>query len=68
MRVRELAELDPEMMVKEVRFSMMKMNTRLSSKQEMAYSEDETDLPMPAFLRKKAEEGKGRTGRPKQMP
>ena len=61
-RLRELADRDPEMMVKEVRFSMMKMSTRLSAKEEMAFTGDETNLAMPAFLRKKSEEGKGRTG------
>ncbi len=61
-RLRELAERDPDMMLKEVRFSMMKMSTRLSVQQEAAYSIDETNLSMPAFLRKKPVEGKGRTG------
>lgn len=56
------------MMVKEVRFSMMKMNTRLTAKEEVAYSMDETNLAMPAFLRKKSEEGKGRKGPNKPTP
>ena len=40
----------------------MKMSTRSSGQQEAAYSIDETNLSMPAFLRKKPVEGKGRTG------
>ena len=49
---------DAEMFSKEVYFSAMKMSTRLSAKQEIHYSMDETDSERPAFLRKKAEEGK----------
>jgi Ca-activated chloride channel family protein len=55
-----LSERDAEMFSKEVYFSAMKMSTRLSAKQEIRYSIDETDSVQPAFLRKKAEEGKGR--------
>jgi Ca-activated chloride channel family protein len=58
--LRELAERDPEMMVKEVRFSAMRMSTRLSAKSEARYSSDETDVVMPAFLRKKSQEGRGK--------
>jgi len=58
--LRELAEHDPEMMSKEVRFSAMRMSSRLSAKSEASYSTDETDQVMPAFLRKKSQEGKGR--------
>ncbi|MDH4478667.1 MAG: VWA domain-containing protein [Rhodoferax sp.] len=55
-----LSERDAEMFSKEVYFSAMKMSTRLSAKQEMHYSMDETLNAGPAFLRKKVEEGKGR--------
>lgn len=67
-RLRELAERDPEMMVKEVRFSMMKMSTRLSAKDEVAFSADEINFQRPAFLRKKSEEGKGRSVPNKPAP
>jgi Ca-activated chloride channel family protein len=59
-RLRELADRDPEMMSKEVRFSAMRMSSRLSAKSESRYSADETDLAIPAFLRKKSQEGRGR--------
>jgi Ca-activated chloride channel family protein len=59
-RLRELADRDPEMMSKEARFSSRKMSKRLVSNFEVAFSMDETNSEMPAFLRKKSEEGKGR--------
>ncbi|APW47983.1 vWA domain-containing protein [Rhodoferax antarcticus] len=59
-RLRTLAEQDPQMMSKEVRFSAMRMSSRLSTKSETPYSQDETESAMPAFLRKKVEEGRGR--------
>jgi Ca-activated chloride channel family protein len=59
-RLRELAERDPEMMSKEVRFNSRKMSKRLVANCEVEFSLDETNMEMPAFLRKKAEEGKGR--------
>ena len=61
-RLRELAERDPEMMSKEVRFNSRKMSKRLVANNEVAFSVDETNFEMPAFLRKKSEEGKGRKG------
>ena len=61
-RLRELADRDPEMMSKEVRFNSRKMSKRLVANCEVAFSVDETNMEMPAFLRKKAEEGKGRKG------
>lgn len=61
-RLRELAERDPEMMSKEVVFSSRKMSRRLVARNEIRFSVDETSFDMPAFLRKKSEEGKGRTG------
>jgi Ca-activated chloride channel family protein len=61
-RLRELAERDPEMMSKEARFSSRKMSKRLVANFEVAFSGDETNAAMPAFLRKKSEEGRGRKG------
>jgi Ca-activated chloride channel family protein len=61
-RLRELADRDPEMMSKEARFSSRKMSKRLVANCEVAFSADETNSLMPAFLRKKSEEGRGRTG------
>jgi Ca-activated chloride channel family protein len=59
-RLRELADRDPEMMSKEARFSSRKMSKRLVANSEVAFSGDETNMEIPAFLRKKSEEGKGR--------
>jgi Ca-activated chloride channel family protein len=61
-RLRELADRDPEMMSKEVRFNSRKMSRRLVAREESVFSVDETSFEMPAFLRKKSEEGKGRKG------
>jgi Ca-activated chloride channel family protein len=61
-RLRELADRDPEMMSKEARFSSRKMSKRLVANMEVAFSVDETNSEMPAFLRKKSEEGRGRKG------
>ena len=61
-RLRELADRDPEMMSKEVRFNSRKMSRRLVAREESVFSMDETSFEMPAFLRKKSEEGKGRKG------
>jgi len=59
--LRDLAARDLRMMEKEVSFSHMRYNTRLSAKDEVAFCHDETNLfEMPAFLRKKASEGRGR--------
>lgn len=59
-QMRRLAEEDMEMMVKEVSYSAMRMSRSLASKSEVLYSVDETAADMPAFLRKKESEGKGR--------
>jgi len=61
-RLRELADRDPEMMSKEARFSSRKMSKRLVANTEVAFGGDETNSEMPAFLRKKSEEGRGRKG------
>ena len=59
-RLRILAEQDAEMMSKEVMFSQRKMSSRLNARVDVMYSMDETHAAMPSYLRKKAEEGKGR--------
>lgn len=59
-RLRELAEQDPEMMSKELRFSSARMASRLAQVDDVPFDSDQTDAPIPAFLRKKLEEGKGR--------
>ena len=58
--LRELAERDPELMSKEIRFNTVRMSSRLTEKAEARFSIDQTDAEIPAFLRKKLEEGKGR--------
>jgi hypothetical protein len=63
-QLRHLADEDTVLMAKEVRYSMMRMSSRLASKSEMAYADDETHVSesvMPSFLRKKVNEGKGKT-------
>lgn len=62
-QLRNMIEEDVMMMMKEVHYSAMKMSSRLASKQEMAYCMDETESEMPAFLRKKESEGRGRARR-----
>jgi hypothetical protein len=57
-----LADHDPEMMSKETLFSSRKMSKRLVSNSEVLFSVDETNFEMPAFVRKKSEEGWGRKG------
>jgi Ca-activated chloride channel family protein len=59
-QLRRLAAEDMEMMMKEVVFASAKMSRRLVAKEEMAFSADETNSPMPSFLRKKTSEGRGR--------
>ena len=59
-QLHRLAEVDMDMMMKEASFSSMKMSGRLASKSETLYMGDETDSFMPAFLRKKESEGRGR--------
>lgn len=58
--LRELSERDPELMSKEVRFNYMRMSGRLTERVEARFSADQTDAAIPAFLRKKLEEVKGR--------
>ena len=59
-QMRRLAEEDMMMMVKEASFSAMRMSKSLASKSEILYSIDQTESEMPAFLRKKESEGRGR--------
>lgn len=60
-RLRDLAEHDPEMMSKEIRFSIARMSSRLANRDDdVPFENDQTEADMPAFLRKKVEEGKGR--------
>jgi Ca-activated chloride channel family protein len=61
-RLRELADRDPEMMSKEVRFSSRKMSKRLVAFDDVPFNGDETNSAMVPFLRKKSEEGRGRKG------
>ena len=58
--LRELTLTDRDMLAKEVQFSSVKMSKRLVSKEAVQYSMEETESLMPAFLRRKVDEGKGR--------
>ncbi len=67
-QLRRLAEEDEVMMLKEVRYSAMRMSRRLVAKDEMEFNMDETQaMSMPAFLRKKVSEGKGKQADPKPV-
>ncbi len=60
--LRHLAEQDIEIMAKEVHYSSERMSRRLAALQESRYEADETQSQeMPAFLRKKLSEGRGRS-------
>mgnify|MGYP000093022003 FL=1 len=60
-QLRELAEQNIEMMSKEVNYSMVRMSRRLVASEETEFTGDEIQsLAMPAFLRKKVSEGKGK--------
>lgn len=62
-RLQALAERDSLMAQKELRYSRVKMSSRLSSDEVLQYSADETDrTDIPSFLRRKSSEGKGRKG------
>ena len=65
--LRELARRDADMAAKELRFSHMKMSKRAVALNEVAaqFSVAETDsTEIPAFLRRKMSEGKGRKSPP----
>lgn len=59
-QIRRLAEEDMEMMTKEVSYSAMRMSRSLASKSEVMFCMDETESAVPAFLRRKESEGRGR--------
>ena len=59
-QLKRLADEDMEMMVKESIYANMRMSKRLASRSEAHYLGDETEFLMPAFLRKKESEGRGR--------
>jgi Ca-activated chloride channel family protein len=59
-QMRHLAEEDMEMMVKEVSYSALRMSKRLASRSEVKFGINETNAEMPAFLRRKDAEGRGR--------
>jgi len=60
-QLRELAEHNVEMMSKEVYYSMARMSRRLVASEETEFTGDEIQsMHMPAFLRKKVSEGKGK--------
>ncbi len=60
-QLRHLAQDDMQMMAKEVHFSIMRMSRRLVARDEAQFGMDETSAKeVPAFLRKKVSEGRGR--------
>ena len=59
-QMRRLADEDMMMMVKEVTYSALRMRKGLASRSEVQFGIDETESQMPAFLRKKVSEGRGR--------
>lgn len=58
--LQRLATHDIEMMAKEASYSSLKFGVGMVAKDEQAYTGDETNKDMPAFLRKKASIGRGR--------
>jgi hypothetical protein len=58
--LRELAQEDVSMAAKENQVLYFRCAARLSDRNEGDYLGDETDREMPAFLRKKVSEGRGR--------
>lgn len=61
LHLRELVERDALLAAKELRYSMRKMSSRLSSIDEGRYRASETEsASVPAYLRRKASEGTGR--------
>lgn len=60
-RLKALLDRDERLAAKEMLYASRKLSTRLASVYEPAYNADETDATaIPAFLRRKAEEGQGR--------
>lgn len=59
----ELVKQDQRMFEKEAMYSAKRLNVRLSAEEAASYSLDETNsMHAPAYLRRKAREGKGRQG------
>ena len=58
--LKRLAEQDIDLMFKEASYSRVKFSKSLVSKEEIFYRGDETNSAMPAYLRKKVEEGRGK--------
>ncbi len=64
-QLRHLAERDAVLMEKEVRYSGMRMASRLVAKHEQSFDGDEMDsLEVPSYLRKKVSEGRGKRPTP----
>ena len=64
-RLKELTEKDVQMASKELRYSSMKMSSRLSSQENVAFCVDETSRnDVSAYLRRKGSEGEGENSRP----
>jgi len=59
-QMRQLAQEDMMMMAKEAGYASVRMYSRLSPNFESSFIKDETESDMPAFLRKKESEGRGR--------
>lgn len=59
-----LLQTDPDSSLKEMQYSSLRASRRLASKVESAYQASETDsAELPAFLRRKSSEGRGRKPR-----
>ena len=62
-RLRALTERDVALSAKELHFSARRMSSRLAATAHVEYSVEETHSDaMPAYLRRKGEEGQGRGG------
>lgn len=59
-RLAALAERDEDLYRKEAYFSSRRTGRRLSAHEDTAFTGDETNSPVPAYLRKKTQEGQGR--------
>lgn len=62
-RLRALLERDERLAAKEMLYASRRASSRLAGVEEARYTGDEMDaIHIPAFLRRKAEEGRGRKG------
>ena len=60
-QLQALAEQDADMALKELRYKTNRLYTRVAQVNESAYLKDQTNsVDTPAFLRRKAQEGRGR--------